>query len=166
MNTPREYISFRTACAVITKRWKCPDPELLLKEAISDGHIEYSGVMPSGKFSPFDGYSGVDLSLFDGDPWIDLKVGKVSLTQYFRSVFETPAAAKNIGGRPALYNWDEFWVEVCRKVHGEGKPPTQAKWVKELQDWCQIVGWNEIPDDSQIKAKLRLVFKALEWGKI
>ena len=47
---------------------------------------------------------------------------------------EKPAVQRH-GGRPAQYDWDAFWVEVCRRVHEVGVPESQAELVRKMLDW-------------------------------
>ena len=45
------------------------------------------------------------------------------------------AAAQRRGGRPAQYDWEAFWIEVCRRVHEDGVPESQAELVGKMLDW-------------------------------
>ena len=63
-------------------------------------------------------------------------------------------------GSPQKYDWDAFWIEVCRRVHDDGLPTTQAAMVRELQDWFDSNA-DVSPDPSTIKKKLTRLWKVL-----
>lgn len=70
-----------------------------------------------------------------------------------------PSAAPR--GKPPRYDWDAFWVEVCRRVHDEGLPSTQAVLVRHMLDWFAANG-GAVPDDSTIKKKVAPLWRALD----
>lgn len=63
-------------------------------------------------------------------------------------------------GKPARYDWDAFWVEVCRRVHEEGLPDTQGALVRHMLDWFAETG-RDVPDDSTVKKKIAPLWRAL-----
>jgi len=64
------------------------------------------------------------------------------------------------GGRPPKWDWDACWAEICRRVHFDGLPVTQAELVRELQEWF-VERYGDAPSDSQIKERVSKVFRAL-----
>ena len=70
------------------------------------------------------------------------------------------AAAQRRGGRPAQYDWDAFWAEVCRRVHQDGLPETQAEFVDKMLDWFSDRG-KEAIDRRTIEKKISKVFAIL-----
>jgi hypothetical protein len=66
---------------------------------------------------------------------------------------QSSAARKQSPGRPAKFDWDSFWIEVCRFLLDEGPPDTQAKFVKHMQDWAST-RFLEEPSEPTIRRKL------------
>ncbi|MEI8341801.1 MAG: hypothetical protein WCH43_09745 [Verrucomicrobiota bacterium] len=59
------------------------------------------------------------------------------------------------------FDWDGFWIQVCRRLHNDGFPETQAALVRELQEWFSSsieVG----PDTSTVKKKVSRMWKELK----
>lgn len=56
-------------------------------------------------------------------------------------------------GLPPRHDWDGFWIRLCRRVHEEGCPPTQAALVRELMDWFGTTH-DKVPDPSTVKKKI------------
>lgn len=73
-----------------------------------------------------------------------------------------PASVKpsGAGGRPAKWDWEACWLEICRRVHEEGLPETRAELVRHLLDWF-AEKHGDTPSESQIKQRVTLVFRAL-----
>jgi hypothetical protein len=71
---------------------------------------------------------------------------------------QKPAKART--GRPAEFDWDEVWAEICRSVHDEGLPERQAKLIERVQQWCED-RYGKQPSDSTLKPKIRKVYEAL-----
>ncbi len=42
------------------------------------------------------------------------------------------AATRERGGRPAKYDWDACWIEVCRLFYEDVRPESKGELVKEL----------------------------------
>lgn len=72
----------------------------------------------------------------------------------------TTASKIMSGGRPAKWDWESCWLEICRIAHNEGLPETQAALVRRLQDWF-ISQYSDTPAESEIKKRVRRVFYAL-----
>ncbi len=70
-----------------------------------------------------------------------------------------PSASRQRGA-PPRYDWDGFWVEVCRRVHEEGVPETQGQLVRLMLDWFAETG-RRIPDASTVKKKLSPLWQLL-----
>ena len=64
------------------------------------------------------------------------------------------------GGKPLQYDWDAFWVEVCRRTHQDGLPETQAELVDGMLDWFFHRGKEEI-DRRTIEKKISKLFAVL-----
>lgn len=69
-------------------------------------------------------------------------------------------AAPRRGGRPAQYDWDAFWVEVCQRMHENGLPKTQADLVDEMLDWFVEKGDERI-DQRTIEKKISKLYQVL-----
>ena len=69
-------------------------------------------------------------------------------------------AARGGPGVPPKFDWDGFWIEVCRRIHDDGVPPTQAALVRDLLDWFDANGI-AAPDQSTVKKKISRLWKVL-----
>lgn len=63
-------------------------------------------------------------------------------------------------GAPSQFNWDAFWVEVCRGIHADGLPNTQNELVGMMAEWFEL-NHNKAPDESTIKKKLKPLWRQL-----
>lgn len=65
-------------------------------------------------------------------------------------------------GAPARYDWDRFFIALCKRIHNEGLPPTQADLIKTMQDWFDdSFGPDNTPDESTIRRKVQAIWKEL-----
>lgn len=64
-------------------------------------------------------------------------------------------------GAPRRFDWDGFWVEVCRSIHEDGLPDTQTELVARMSEWFSQNGAAS-PDDSTLKKKLRPLWRKLK----
>ena len=62
-------------------------------------------------------------------------------------------------GAQPRYDWDAFWIELCRSVYADGLPASQAELVRQMRDWFEMTG--SAPDDSTIKKKLAPLWRTL-----
>ncbi len=63
-------------------------------------------------------------------------------------------------GAPPKFDWDNFWVEVCRVVHEDGLPRTQIELVGRMAAWFDAHERSS-PDESTIKKKLKPLWHAI-----
>ena len=63
-------------------------------------------------------------------------------------------------GRPEGFPWDDIWIEICRRVHYEGLPPTVAELTRYVQEWCENQ-YGKQPGDSTLKPKLGKLYRVL-----
>lgn len=63
-------------------------------------------------------------------------------------------------GAPQKYDWDRFWVEVCRRVFEDGVPATQGEFVRLMLDWFGETGAS-VPDHSTVKKKLSPLWRQI-----
>ena len=70
------------------------------------------------------------------------------------------ATTRKRGGRPVRYDWDAFWIEVCRRIYEDGRPKTQSELVDEMLDWFMDRGEEDI-DRSTIAKKITRLFGVL-----
>lgn len=70
-----------------------------------------------------------------------------------------PTPAQTPRGVASRYDWDAFWIEVCRSTYSDGLPGSQADLVRRMRDWFETTG--SVPDDSTIKKKLSPLWRAL-----
>ena len=71
------------------------------------------------------------------------------------------AAARRRGGRPTQYDWDAFWIEVCRRVHEHGLPKPQKRLVEEMLRWFANRGDDSI-DERTVAKKISKLCKEIE----
>ncbi len=67
------------------------------------------------------------------------------------------AVSKNKGGRPAEYDWEEFYIEIIRIADGQGLPSKQSDLVKQISQWCSH-HWGKEPADSSIKSRISRIY--------
>ena len=70
------------------------------------------------------------------------------------------ATKRKRGGKPAQHDWDDFWVEMCRYIHENGIPSTQAELVDRMLDWFIDRG-DESIDPRTIEKKVAKLFRIL-----
>ena len=63
-------------------------------------------------------------------------------------------------GAPQRFDWDSFWVEICRIVHDDGIPRTQSELVGRMCEWFDVHN-SASPDESTIKKKLKPLWHAI-----
>ena len=71
------------------------------------------------------------------------------------------AAARKRGGRPTQYDWDAFWIDVCRRVHEHGLPKTQKRLVEKMLLWFAKRGDENI-DERTVAKKISKLYKEIE----
>jgi hypothetical protein len=57
-------------------------------------------------------------------------------------------------GAPTRFDWDGFWIELCRIIHEEGVPDTQSELVERMGEWFST-NRKSSPDESTIKKKIK-----------
>lgn len=64
-------------------------------------------------------------------------------------------------GAPQRFDWDSFWIEICRIVHDDGVPRTQSEMVGRMIEWFD---GNDAacPDESTIKKKLKPLWQLIK----
>ena len=64
------------------------------------------------------------------------------------------------------YDWSAMHVEITRRVFEEGLPPSQAAWVRELQDWFSARSkYGSFPDERSVRRRLKPVLDALKFKR-
>jgi len=62
------------------------------------------------------------------------------------------------------YDWPAMHAEITRRVFEEGLPPSQAAWIRELQDWFAAQSADgSFPDERSIRRRLKPVLAALNF---
>ena len=72
----------------------------------------------------------------------------------------TPTSTTTKRGRPPIYNWSAFFVEIIVRADLDGLPESQAELERSMADWCQDK-WGASPGDSTIREKISLIYKHL-----
>lgn len=70
-----------------------------------------------------------------------------------------PERAASRGARPR-FDWDAFWIEVCRCIH-DGLPAPQGALVRDMLHWFSMSGASG-PDASTVKKKLAPLWRSLD----
>lgn len=63
-------------------------------------------------------------------------------------------------GAPTRFDWEAFWIEVCRRIYEDGLPPSQAAMARDMLDWFTETG-GAVPDLSTVKKKISRLWRAL-----
>jgi hypothetical protein len=73
------------------------------------------------------------------------------------------APPKHRGGRPRIYGWDDFFIEVIRLANTpDGLPPRQELH-QHMLNWA-LATWESRPADSTIREKIERICSALDIG--
>ena len=109
----------------------------------------------------------------DGAAWmfvddehpLEVRNADVLITSADADAFET---AHEIGPKAArkgntLYDWDGFWVWVCRRIFEEGLPETQKELAHEAESWfMRRTDGRGVPEESTIKKRVRKLFQEIQ----
>jgi hypothetical protein len=69
----------------------------------------------------------------------------------------------NRGGRPRKRFWDDFWIEVVRRVHsGKWSPRTASEAANDMLQWLQ--NQDHEAADSTVRGCMAKLFATLGWG--
>jgi hypothetical protein len=88
-----------------------------------------------------------------------VEIDQQTLLDHFGRASEREAL-KNVGGRPPKWDWEEFWLELCARLHDEGPPETQAEMIERMQQWF-INRRGDHPADSEIKKRVSRLWHRL-----
>lgn len=58
-------------------------------------------------------------------------------------------------GRPLKYQWDEFHLELARRVVRGDLPEKQDALIEEMRNWCGERRWDEVPGITSVKATIK-----------
>ena len=74
-----------------------------------------------------------------------------------------PRAAARVWERGLQYDWDAFWVWVCRRVFEEGMPETQKELVHEAEAWfTRQSDGRRVPEETTIQKRIRKLFREIQ----
>ena len=91
--------------------------------------------------------------------------GREEVCNHFHiDIDQKKSATQRRGGRPAQYDWDKFWVEVCRRIYEDGVPETQAELADKMLSWFIDRGDENI-DQRTIEKKIAPLLKVLRLNK-
>ncbi len=66
-------------------------------------------------------------------------------------------------GLPPRYDWDGFYVAVCKRVYTHGLPARQRELVLEMQEWFIANSpTGEAPDESTIRRRIQAIWHELK----
>jgi len=66
-------------------------------------------------------------------------------------------------GLPPRYDWDGFYVAVCKRVYTLGLPARQRELVLEMQEWFIANSpTGEAPDESTIRRRIQAIWHELK----
>src|SRR3954470_12609400 len=91
----------------------------------------------------------------------DLVICRGEMERFEKLLGVTPAPeTQGRLGAPPRFDWDGFWIEVCRIVHEDGIPLTQSDLVRRMNQWFDSQERGS-PDESTIKKKLKPLWHTL-----
>lgn len=68
-----------------------------------------------------------------------------------------------VGGAPPRFDWNAIWVEICRIIHEEGVPKTQAELIRRIQDWHEHdAKLGPAPEPTTLKPLISRLWSALK----
>lgn len=127
------------------------------------------GDQPVSRFA-VGGNDYMEVATSNGDNTITVKADELVIRSEEVTRFEqsrTPEENTSPGpergamrGAPPRFDWDAFWVEVCRRIHDDGLPATQGALVRDMLDWFSANG-AAVPDTSTVKKKLAPLWRLL-----
>ena len=107
----------------------------------------------------------LDPSQFSGSPdWRDNRgpQGEVTSAGPVGAASLKSNSKHIVGGRPAKYDWEAFWIEVALYADlNDLKPEYRSELQSHMRDWCDKT-WVSAPDDATIRARLQRLFGALQ----
>jgi hypothetical protein len=92
--------------------------------------------------------------------FVAVEIERDSLLGCFSAKDRVP---KNVGGRPPKWNWEEFWLELCARVHEEGLPAKQTEMVEVMEQWF-VDQRGDHPAESEIKKRVSRLWRRLRLG--
>lgn len=101
----------------------------------------------------------------EGGLWLydaAVEIDQQTLLDHFGSAPEREAP-KNVGGRPPKWDWEQFWLELCARLHDEGLPETQAEMVGRIEQWF-VDHRGDHPAESEIKRRVSKLWHRLGRG--
>jgi hypothetical protein len=91
----------------------------------------------------------------------DLVICRAEMERFEKELGLAPAPEKQgRRGAPPRFDWDSFWIEVCRIVHEDGIPLTQSELVRRMNEWFDSRN-RASPDESTVKKKLKPLWHTL-----
>jgi hypothetical protein len=64
--------------------------------------------------------------------------------------------SSHMGGRPAKFGWDDFWIEIVRIALMEGELPERDALRQRMLDW--ISHWPNQPEAGEIRKRLKRLY--------
>jgi len=99
--------------------------------------------------------------------WTDLRVSVAALKMWRDgSKADKQSTTHSTRGRKRKWDWDGMFAEVVRLAHyhPDGLPETQADVERHVAEWFILRTGNQ-PTESDIRAKIALVYKAIREGR-
>jgi len=149
---------------------RLPDGSRRLYNLVEIDGFEFApGIIPSAhwSFQMVDWDNSLLTKWFDDEDAEGLHYCKVRLPwQVISSLHlkeEDTDFNPNRPGRPARYNWAEFYVEIIKQANKpDGLPVIQAELENYMQQWCINNNWPGPPGISTIRAKISPIYQTLK----
>lgn len=61
-------------------------------------------------------------------------------------------------GAPARHDWEGLLITLCRQIHDDGYPATQADLVRKAMDWFGTHA-DTVPDESTVRKKIARLWR-------
>lgn len=150
------------SCDIPKHLWDWKNISWRLSELEVDEFVSMEGVVrqESGVFFAITIRSIDILETLNVNPFgfrRDNRLAKLAASKLADPPTHPPVPTSTRKGRPAKYQWEEFFGHVAVIADLDGLPDTKAELERTMADWC-LDQWGTIPSESVIRAKLTPIF--------
>ena len=177
-STPKPVtLNLPEAVELLVEHFRCTEEHArdLLERALYGGSLKDTKTFyPDGNEFPtmISGWQNIDWDSgyvtmepsYSGSPATELPViPLLSRDELYKcyGIQQDRSTGRKRGGRPLQHDWDEFWIEICRRIHEDGLPETQQELVAGMVDWF-FNRRDETIDQRTIEKKLSKLLAVLK----
>jgi hypothetical protein len=167
---PQDYWKHYTRSAASSRIWDTSDLRLFLG-AVDGSLTENNSYLTF--FQVRLGSDGIDKIIANTPRAKPATMPAIAVTAHPSVTVSAPSidpsakasAATNRGGRPRKEWWDDFWIEICRKIYDNEikELNTQADLERVMLEWVENHRNGEV-GETTIKAAAKKLFKAWSLG--